>query len=438
MDRWTLGRAPQSLPDVDVLVVGGGCAGSVAATAAARQGASVLLAERDGTLGGISTGVLDTFYGFFAPGDSEDRLVAGLPWEVVELLQAGGNARQRPNTYGAGTGVTYNPEVLRGLWDTLTTQAGASVLLGAGLVDVRVRDRIPVEVLLLAGSTLMRVRARVFLDASGDGALAALAGARSEGYADIPSPQSLTTTFMMAPVDQAALRRLGRAGLTALLAGAQQRGYRLARRDGSLHPTTVEGMQFVHMTRVSARDPRDPVALSAAEREGRAQALECARFLTAEVPGFERARITWMSRHIGVREARRVLGRYWLTREDVLRGQHFADAIACGAAPIEVHADTPGTRWEFLPSDSRYEIPYRCLLPADLDGLLVAGRCFSASHDAHASARNMAQCMAMGEAAGTAAALAARQRIPPHALDVPALQARLRAVGARPVAVAVP
>lgn len=429
MDRWVLGRAPQRLPDMDVVVVGGGCAGTLAAVAAGRRGARVLLVERDGGLGGTSTGVLDTFYGFFTPGPGGRQLVGGLPWEVVERLRAGGHAFDRPNTYGAGIGITYNPQVLQGLWDQLCVQAGVQVLSGCHLADVAMADGRPAEVLLLAGTELLRVRAGVFVDASGDGVLAALAGARSEGYADIPNPQSLTTTFTMAPVDQAALRQLGRAGLVALLTEADRNGYRLARREGSLHPTTADGVEFVHMTRVAARDPRDPVALSAAEREGRAQVMECARFLVDRVPGFERARVTWLARRIGVREGRRVVGRYWLSREDVLDGRRFDDAIAQGAAPIEEHAAAQTTRWEFLPGSGGYDIPFRSLLPVDVAGLLVAGRCFSASHDAHASARNMAQCMAMGQAAGTAAALSVAAAAAPHEIDVPALQAELQQAG---------
>ncbi|MHB8342386.1 MAG: FAD-dependent oxidoreductase, partial [Mycobacteriales bacterium] len=165
-----------------------------------------------------------------------------------------------------------------------------------------------------------------------------------------------------------------------------------------------------------------------AEQEGRQQVLACANFLRDHVPGFERAAITWMARRAGVREARRVRGRYWLSREDVRGGTRFPDAIAQGAAPIEEHDAGRDTRWEFL--EAGYDIPYRCLLPVEVDGMLVAGRCLSASHDAHASARNMAQCMAMGQAAGTAAAVAADARLAPHAIDPAVLQDRLLDNGA--------
>ncbi|MBA2607935.1 MAG: FAD-dependent oxidoreductase [Actinobacteria bacterium] len=418
-------RAPTRSIETDVVVLGGGCSGVMAAVAAARRGAAVTLVEREGTLGGTSTGVLDTFYGFWAPGERGRRVVGGLPSEVVDRLVAAGSAFVRPNTYGAGNGVTYNPEVLRWLYDELCATAGVRVLLHTSLTDVAVDNNRPTRLVLTSGSELIDLRCAVAVDCSGDAVLAHLAGAASEGYDDVPNAQALTTTFSMAPVDQKAFAAFGRAAMLERLAQAVDGGrYQLPRREGSLHPTTAAGVEFVHMTRVVARDPRDPEALSLAEREGRAQAIEYARFLNDCVPGFELAHITWMSRRIGIRESRRVRGRYWLERADVVGGARFGDAIASGAAPIEEHANGADTRWEFL--GHAYDIPYRSLQAAELDNLLVAGRCFSASHDAHASARNMAQCMAMGQAAGTAAALAVDGGVTTGALDVAQLQTALR------------
>jgi hypothetical protein len=158
--------------------------------------------------------------------------------------------------------------------------------------------------------------------------------------------------------------------------------------------------------------------------------MEYARFLVDRVPGFEEARLTWMSRRAGIRESRRIRGRYWLERDDVLEGRRFDDAVAQGAAPIEDHGTGGDTRWEYVGEGLTYDIPYRSLVVDGIEGLLVAGRCFSASHDAHASARNMAQCMAMGQAVGYAAALAARSNTAPSQLDVSTLQAALADAGA--------
>jgi hypothetical protein len=179
------------------------------------------------------------------------------------------------------------------------------------------------------------------------------------------------------------------------------------------------------MTRVPRVDATDPVQLTRAEIEGRRQAWEYARFLHERVPGFERAVMVSTSPAIGVRESRRVHGRYRLTAEDVLAGRRSDDEIALCGAPIEDHHAGADTRWRYVPDGGVYGVPYRCLLPAGVEGLLVAGRCFSATHDAHASARSMGTCMTMGQAAGTAAALAAASGDVPGDLPAARLRARL-------------
>jgi len=150
------------------------------------------------------------------------------------------------------------------------------------------------------------------------------------------------------------------------------------------------------------------------------------RFLRDCVPGFEKSVVVGTSPSIGIRESRRVIGDYQLTRDDVLSARRFDDEIALCGAPIEDHGPGGETDWQYVPGGAVYGIPYRCLLPRGVDGLLVAGRCFSATHDAHASARSMATCMAMGQAAGTAAALGGL----PRAVDAGVLRERLITNGA--------
>jgi hypothetical protein len=203
--------------------------------------------------------------------------------------------------------------------------------------------------------------------------------------------------------------------------------YQLPRIEGSWHRTPYPGVALIHMTRVSGVDPVDPESLSRAEVEGRRQVQEYYRFLRDRVPGFEAAVLVATSPGIGVRESRRVLGDYRLTREDVLAGRRFPDEVALCGAPIEDHHAGSDTDWSYVAGDGVYGIPYRALLPAGLDGMLVAGRCFSATHDA--SARSMATCMAMGQAAGTAAAMAAAARITPRAVDTDTLRTHLAADG---------
>jgi hypothetical protein len=171
----------------------------------------------------------------------------------------------------------------------------------------------------------------------------------------------------------------------------------------------------------------DPAFLSGAEMEGRKQALEYIRFLRECVPGYKNADLASFSTQIGVRETRRVIGDYVLTREDVLTARQFEDQIGLCGAPIEEHGPGDATRWEYLPDGECVGIPYRTLLPQNLDNLFVVGRCFSASHDAHASVRSMAQCMAMGHAAGIAAAYCSKYSSNTRDVPFPRLRDRLLA-----------
>jgi FAD dependent oxidoreductase len=380
-----------------VAVVGGGSAGCAAAVAASRYGASTVLIESAGFLGGTGAAVLDTFYGFYAPGAPDTRVVGGIGWELAESLIKAGQAFERPNTYGAGTGVTYEPEALKLRWDELTAEAGVSVLLHGLLTGVECDGRRVTGLVVATKAGPRLVRAAAVVDASGDAEVAWRAGAAVERG----RVQPLTTTFRLGGVDTA---RMSTSELHARMADAAASGaYRLPRLEGSVHRTVLDGVVHTNLTRVAGVDPTDPWQLSAAEAEGRRQVAEYVRFLTAEVPGYEHAYLLSTSVRIGVRESRRLRGRYVLRRSDVLGAADFPDAVARCGAPIEDHDGGASTVWVY---GCTYGVPYRCLLPVELDNLVVAGRCLSATHDAHASVRSMAQCMALGQAAGTAAALA--------------------------------
>ena len=163
---------------------------------------------------------------------------------------------------------------------------------------------------------------------------------------------------------------------------------------------------------------------------GRRQALEYARFLVDQVPGYERARLVALGTQVGVRETRRVHGDARLTADDVLSARQFDDQIGLCGAPIEDHHSGTGTTWRYLPDGQVVGIPFGTLVARDASNVLVAGRCFSATHDAHASVRSMGQCMAMGQAAGTAAALAATRRVDLRDLPFERLRSALRDAGA--------
>jgi hypothetical protein len=242
--------------------------------------------------------------------------------------------------------------------------------------------------------------------------------------------QSMTTTFRLGNVDEAKALAVKRADLEQAMRAANMTGtYRLPREEGSVHRTTLPGVVATNMTRVANVDATDPAALTTAEVEGRKQALEYTRFLRDNIPGYENAFLMNFSTQIGIRETRRIYGQYRLTREDALSARRLPDAIAQCGAPIEDHNSGSSTRWEYIPDSDTYDIPFRALLPQEVSNVVVAGRCLSADHDAHASVRSMAQCMAMGQAAGTAAAYAARDDLAIADLDIEMLQSHLRIEG---------
>jgi glycine/D-amino acid oxidase-like deaminating enzyme len=429
---------PPLLASADVVVVGSGSAGSTAAIAAARTGASVLLVEKLPFMGGTSTAVLDTFYGFYTPGSRSLKVVGGIADDVVARLRDLGRVIERPNTYGAGTGVTYHPEHLKVAWERLAAEAGVRLLLHGFLQAATVRDGRVEELLIATKAGLARVAGRVYVDASGDADLCHHAGFGYELAGELTPAQTLTTTFRVANVDAVRRRAVSRSELHAAMAEAAQDGYDLPRREGSDHITPVEGVMATVMTRVESfrreggrvLNATDPWFLAAAEMAGRRQALEYVRFLVDRVPGYEDAALVALSSQIGVRETRRVHGEYRLTGDDVLTARRFDDEVGLCGAPIEDHHAGADTRWRYLPDGEVVGIPFGTLVVRDAVNTLVAGRCFSATHDAHAAVRSMGQCMAMGQAAGTAAALAVGAGREPREVAVGSLRDRLRRDGA--------
>lgn len=423
----------QTLPKTDVLVIGGGSAGATAAIAAAQEGASVLLIERYGFLGGTSTAVLDTFCGFYvysAEGPGR-KVVGGIPDRVLEALFARNKAIIRSSTYWrAGNVITYCPHTLKTVWDRLVQESGVKLLFHTYVVDTVIDDGRVTGVIAASKGGLMRLDANLVIDASGDADVAFYAGVRCDTPQDQPV-QALTTTFRLANVDVERALQTSEAALHQLMAHAIQSGtYDLPRAGGGLYRTPLPGVIATNISRVSEVDPTDPEQLTHAEIEGRRQAFEYARFLCEQVPGHENAYLAGISTQIGIRESRRIYGEYRLTRQDVLEARRFDDAIAQCGWPFEDHGVGNATHLEYLSEGQTYDIPFRCLVPQQMDGLLVAGRCLSADHDAHASVRVMAQCMAMGQAAGIAAAMAVQRGSEVRDVSVMQLQARLRNIGA--------
>lgn len=419
------------IADVDVLVVGAGSAGCCAAIAASDAGLNVAIVDRYGFLGGTSTGVLDTFYGFYTPGDAPKKVIGGIPDRVLERLRYRDAMYLRPNTYGAGAGVTYNPEVLKLTWDELIF--GVDVLLHCLLIDVETRQdgSIAAAVVATRGG-LGKIVAQRYIDTSGDAELCQLANIPCETAGELEPAQTLTTTFRLANVDIPRWQEAGGKKLLAEKMAATK--HNLPRRKGSFHAMAIPGCASTVAARVADVNTFDPREFSHAEAEGRRQAFVYEKFVREEVPGYENARISGLSVFIGLRETRRVYGEYRLTREDCLSVRRFDDKVLLCGAPIEDHRQGKSgedeTAWAYVPGGAAYDVPYRTLVPKDRDDILVAGRCFSATHDAHASCRSMAQTMAMGQAVGTAAALSLKHNCGVRQVPIDQLQRRLTDAGA--------
>jgi len=234
------------LAEVDVLVVGAGSAGCCAALGARESGGfSVALVERYGFLGGTSTFALDTFYGFFTPGPQPRKVVGGIPDRVVDALDSHGGIFLRPNTYGAGTGVNYDPERLKLVWDEMLVRAGVQVLPFALLADVEVASDNRLQgVVIATKSGFFRVRARRFIDASGDADLCHLAGIPYEKAGEAEPAQTLTTTFRMCNVDLEAFAQ----------AGQHRHFVHLVRPNRHIR---APGPYLLHLARLTPRNPED-------------------------------------------------------------------------------------------------------------------------------------------------------------------------------------
>ena len=418
-------REAEVIATADVVVAGGGPAGLGAALAAARLGARVVLCERYGFLGGnLTVAKVGTICGLYVADGRGGYVpvVGGLARELADGLAA----------HGAGTGPVpfketavflYVPWAAKRLADSLVAaEAGIDLLLHALVSDVVVADGDIRALVLATKQGPKAVEGRVFVDCTGDADVATFAGVPTElgppGQRQFGSMQ-----FVMQHVDAtAALGAMAR--FPDLVA---EHGAHLSRDGGALIPTFRPGEFVGAMTRVRNRDgaPVDVTDVREAtwgELEGRRLAEQAATFLQAHVPGFEDAFLDDTAFALGVRETRRVVG----AREHVVAD----DAIARGAWPREYHVHGRTTEYEFLPPGVSYQVPYRSLRPRGVSNLLVAGRCVSADHDALASVRVMGPSVALGEAAGTAAALAARDGRPVADVDVDELQNGLVARGA--------
>ena len=392
----------------DVVVCGAGVAGTMAAVAAARQGARVILIERYGFLGGNATAGAVAQFNSWQTANGR-RVVAGLADEVVARLRGYGAVGVH-EVFTMSTGhrmdrIEYSPELLKLVLDDLVQEAGVQPLLHAFVLEVSTSGRQISSLRVLGKGGVQELVPRVLIDASGDIDALRLAGARFLDLEQGEALQPATMMFRFGPIDFERFQRLSGAELGVLARRGFESG-ELAR--AALHmardPRSDDG--WFNISRLGI-DACDPWSLSRAEMQGRRQAWQAAGFLQREVPGCGAGQLRAFGTQVGVRETRRVEGDHVLTADDLLEPRQFADAIAAGAYPIDIHpAAGGGLDYRGLGADHAYQIPYRSLLPKSLDNALVVGRGISATPQALAAIRVMTISMAVGQAAGIAAGMA--------------------------------
>jgi hypothetical protein len=439
----------------DVLVVGGGSAGIAAATAAARNGARTVLVEKYGFLGGTSTaGLVGPFMTSYSA-DGREPVVGGIFQEVVDRMAATGGAIDPGKTEAGEKWAAYiklghahvtpvHPEALKVAAMETVVEAGARLMLHTSFVDVihaDGADRLD-GIVVLTKAGLRALPATIVVDCSADADVALRAGVPTRsGRESDGKMMPATMFFRIGGVDDDAVEAFaheherlhpGERLYECIVQEARARNqFPVPREYLNIYREPEPGVWRANITRLHDIDGTDPEHLTRAEIEGRRQVMKVFAFMRERCPGLEQARLLEVAAQIGIRETRRIEGLYTLTGEDVLQGVRFDDAIARCAYPIDIH-DPTGTRGKLIGLEAAgyYEIPYRCLVPVRVDNLLVAGRCLSATHEAAASARVIPPVYAMGQAAGTAAALCARERQRPRDLDGRRLRETLRTQGA--------
>lgn len=427
---------PSQIPlaqQAQVIVVGGGPGGIGAAVAAARQGADVLLVEHYGFLGGMATaGEVNPFMPNHLNGKSLDT---GIFEEWVDRMSSYGGVRP-------GSRV-FDPHIARLAAEDLCVEAGVRLLYHHRAVHVETADRRIETVVLHSKGGLTAARADIWIDSTGDGDLAALAGCEFHfGSETSGHAQPMTLCFKLKlnrndlpedlrdqPAFQA-IKQFRQQIEDAYQRGKQDGRIECPRENVLLFPSVEDDVIHFNTTRVIRKSAVDGRQLSEAEIEARRQLRQIWKVLADEVPIFRNSRIYSIAPQIGVRESRRIVGRAWLTLEDYQQARTFEDAVARVTYPVDIHnPDGTGTHIVHLPKGKWYEIPWGCLLPKDIDNMAIASRCISADHAVHSSLRVMPPVCSIGQAAGTAAGMAIRNKIDVCQVDGRELRQNLIAQG---------
>lgn len=434
-------------PDLhcDIVIVGGGAAGVATAVVAARNGMKVVLVERHGFCGGGAVaGHSGTVCGLYEASDNRSngpvQAVFGFTEEFTKALEARGGLAD-PVRYGKTFTRVHDPIVWRETADAFLADCNVTTIYHAVATRVLSEGDERIEgVELWTKQGPLRVRAKVTVDASGDADLIAMAGLPNT-IGDNGRVQNPTMIFRLMGVDVPAFLdaygddTIMPAEVSQMISAANEAGtYTLPRAKIWLFPTTRPGELLCNCTRIIGADGRELNPLNwrdfaEAEIEGRKQAREYARFFADKLAGCENAFLNDMAVQVGVRQTRQIDGVQTLRNADILAGQKFSDGIARSPWPIELHSgERPKVEW--LLNDV-YEIPYGCFVPQLGEGLLAAGRCLSAEHEAVASARVTAQCFSYGQAIGHAASIAVRENLAPRAISGADLRDVLNRDGAR-------
>ncbi len=438
-------RSAKVIPEVDVLVVGGGMAGIAAAIGAAEGGAKVLLAERFGFLGGNATaGLVLTLASYYTSSNiplekstdltlfpvdhgSGKPTIAGVLARLVERLVKS-NGAFAPSKF-TGFMVPFDPEIFKFVALQMVDEAGVELLLYAFASSVLMEDTPLRGVVFETKSGPVVVKAKVTIDCTGDGDVAAFAGAPFEvGRSMDRMVQPMTLMFLIGGfnfehfADYVHVHQdqwHGVEGLSKLMEKASSNGELHVPRESALFFGNIrKNNVLVNSTRVLDTLGTDVWDLTRAELVGRRQVFELANFFRKYVPGFEKAFVAQSGITTCVRESRRIMGEYLLTAKDVLDTHKFPDQIAFGSYPVDLHSPTgKGTMLKKIKPGQAYGIPLRCLVPQKVENLLVAGRCISGTHIANASYRTMPICMATGQAAGVCAAIATKENLTPRRVN---------------------
>lgn len=438
----------------DIVVAGGGLSGTFAAVAAAREGKTVLLIEQNGYLGGSLTacgvGPMMTAHA------GEKQVIKGLFDEmVVRMIRGGYSCGHIKDTTGYVSYITpFSAEGMKLVLDEMTTEADCRVLFHTFIAQADCRDGKIISLTICNKDGLSKLKARVYIDATGDGDLACMAGApMQKGRLKDGLSQPMTMNMKYNNVNREMLKsyllehlnqfprlmgnrrlleesdHLAVAGFSEQLQKAVKSGdVGFQREELLFFETDRPGEFIVNTTRIIGGDGTDAESLSDSEKEGRRQCAQLDRFLRREVPGFADAFLEFTGPSVGVRGSRQLKGKYELQTADILSGKMFDSRIALAAYPIDVHnPDGAGTDSSFeMGEKGYYSIPYEVMFCDEISNLLVTGRCVSASFEAQAAIRTTPTTSAMGHAAGVAAALSVESGVGVAEVDIKQLQDLLR------------